>query len=113
MFVKVHMLAFMEGTIRPVEIPPTTDLMPDRALSPIRALLETVFYYGQNDVQPVHRCCSVSTGDVAEHEGKFYLCCLVGWRELSGEEFLAYKAMDTRDRRFCKLVTENFSVIVA
>lgn len=30
----------------------------------VHALLELVFYYGQNDFQPVADRCSVSTGDV-------------------------------------------------
>lgn len=108
MIVSVHMLAFQEGNLRPVVIP--VDHKPNEPLPqsiPIREMLEMVFHYGQNDIQPCNGCCSVSMGDVAQIGDKFYLCCPVGWRELSEEEFQSYKNMDRLDRRYCKLMTEN------
>lgn len=57
MDVRVFLLAFKPGTVRTVRIPDTT---------PESQLLETVFYYGQNDVQP-QPMPSVSMGDIIEH----------------------------------------------
>lgn len=102
MIAHVHMLAFQEGVVRLVELPEGVE--PDLE---IRALLEMVFHYGQNDFQPRVGCCSVSMGDVAEIDGHYYLCCPLGWRGISRGEFVSYKAMDRHKRRSCKLMTEN------
>ena len=64
MIVRVHMLAFHEpGKIRLVHVPnaPNANDYSNRD-----ELLEAVFHYGQNDVQPINECCSVSVGDVIE-----------------------------------------------
>ena len=61
MIVRVYMLAFHEpGKTRLVNVPNPKDY-PSR-----HVLLEAIFYYGQNEVQPTSDCCSVSVGDVIE-----------------------------------------------
>ena len=92
MLVKVQMLAFEnEGVVRLVNVP-DNELCAD----PLHAL-ETVFYYGQNDFQP-QNICSLSCGDVAEYEGKNYLCCFAGWQEIDDETLASYKAIPRRNR---------------
>jgi hypothetical protein len=57
MIFEVEMNAFMDGKIREVNVP-------DQELAPNDHIqnLEKVFYYGQNDFQPVADRCSVSVG---------------------------------------------------
>lgn len=85
MKVPVYMTAFVDrGTIREVEIP---DIDP----GDLHAVMENVFHYGQNDFQPQNKP-SVSVGDVAEFQGKLYLCKPVGWQEVTREWFDRYAA---------------------
>lgn len=107
MIVPVHMLAFQENVTRLVDVHDHWLHLADSR----KKLLELVYYYGQNDVQPVNDCCSVSMGDVAVVEGKYFLCCPVGWRELSEEEFRAYKATNRLDRRYSQIMTENHQAL--
>jgi hypothetical protein len=96
MLVKVHMLAFgEENEVRFVEIGP--------AEYNISSLLEQVFHWGQNDFQPQQHP-SVSVGDVAEVDGKFYLCKAMGWKELDKLDLIAYRAIPRRDRAFHALL---------
>lgn len=99
MIFKVRMLAFENlGTIREVEVP-------DSELQglPTIGVLEKVYHYGQNDVQP-QECCSVSMGDVAEVNGKLYICQSAGWAKISTEDFNEYASLDRRARHFSKFV---------
>lgn len=96
---KVHMLAFEDvEKIRPVDIPEsevyacTTDGEKD-----VFALLERIFHYGQNMFQS-KPFCSVSMGDVAHVEGKYYLCMANGWEEISEDALEKYRKVD-RDNR--------------
>lgn len=92
MKVKVHMLAFGEpNQIREVEIPDDT---------PATDILGAVFYYGQNDFQPVDNCPSVSMADVIEHDGKFYRVDAVGFSEMSADDMKKYRETPRRDRQF-------------
>ena len=59
MRVTVELWAFQDGIERVVEIP---DERAEAAYD--AALLNLVYHYGQNDVQPVADRCSVSMGDV-------------------------------------------------
>jgi hypothetical protein len=88
------MLGVGKGELRPVEIPDSDhpDLMSNDRL------LDRVFYYGQNDFQPMKDCYSVSVGDVAHMRGRFWLCQSVGWRELTNEEYFIYEASDRHSR---------------
>lgn len=97
MIYKVHMLAFMDGEIREVDVPDTVDQSTD-------SVLELIFMYGQNDFQPLPDRCSVSMGDVAEVDGQFFLCQAMGWKQLTEAEFEAYKKVERRDRQFLALV---------
>lgn len=73
MIVEVEMLRFGGGAIRPVEIP-------NRYLHAVdEEILEKVFYWGQNDFQPL-QFPSVSVGDVARVNGKRYECMPIGWK---------------------------------
>jgi hypothetical protein len=45
-------------------------------------LLELIFYYGQNDFQPVKNRPSLSVGDIVHIEDCRYRCEPVGWKLL-------------------------------
>jgi len=70
---QVELLAFQKGVIRYVYVP--TEELDGVAEHD----LERVFYWGQNDFQPMHRRCSVSMGDVARYKGQRWLCAMLGW----------------------------------
>lgn len=82
MIFEVELQAFGGGTIRRVEVP-------DHEVPPadkVNQTLETVFIYGQNDVQRLEQP-SVSVGDVIRLYGKRYVVAPLGFRELAeGEE---------------------------
>lgn len=59
--------------------------------------LEQVFYYGQNDFQPMPHP-SVSMGDVIELNQKLFLCQAFGFKEISKEQFDTYTQIPQRDR---------------
>jgi hypothetical protein len=82
----VHLIVWGNGAVRQVDIP-------DEELAVLNTpgeALEKIFYYGQNDFQP-QNLPSVSTGDVAEWDGKLFKCLPVGWKEISREEFDVYR----------------------
>ena len=86
MNIPVHMFAFAsEGDrsqIRYVDIP-------DEELTStkdIKSILELVFKYGQNDFQR-QPYPSVSVGDIAEVNGRFFMVLGSGWGEMTKEEF--------------------------
>ena len=95
MIVNVRMIAFEDANpdgsvkIRKVDIGEPAEGELQR--------LEQVFYFGQNDFQP-QPCCSVSVGDVAELDGKLFLCAPMGWKEISTEQYDELLALDRRDR---------------
>lgn len=74
MRVLVHLVYFAPGKIRPVTIPDNTS--PEN-------LLDTVFHYGQNDVQPLS-FPSVSMGDIIENpfDGRLYRVEMMGFKAL-------------------------------
>ena len=51
-------------------------------------LLEQVFYYGQNEIQPNPNRRSVMTGDLVYINGEYYACEEVGWSRVSTGELL-------------------------
>lgn len=59
MVFQVRLEAFQNGAVRDVEVP---DEEIDGASN--TSLLDLVYHYGQNDIQPVKDRCSVSMGDV-------------------------------------------------
>ena len=96
MLVKTHLLAFEEDKIRTVEINDGFQ----NALS-VTAILEEVYHQGQNDFQP-QPMPSLSVGDVVDLEEtrykKYWLIMLAGWKNLTEEEYEAYKQIPMRDR---------------
>ena len=80
---EVEMRAFQEGVIRKVLVP-TKELNGDPHHD-----LERVFYYGQNDFQPVADRCSVSMGDVVRYKGQRWYCSMVGWQQLPNQTYEA------------------------
>ena len=62
------------------------------------ALLNKVFYYGQNDFQPIINCCSVSVGDVINFEGQKYLILPIGFQRMTPEEYKEYRECSRRFR---------------
>ncbi len=81
MKIPVHMLAFGNGAIRLVDVPDT-----ELTSSSLRMILERVFYWGQNDFQPLP-FPSVSIGDVVEYDGTFHQVGNIGFTVLTTEEF--------------------------
>jgi len=81
----VHMLAFMNGEIREVEVPA------EECGGDVYEVLERIFYWGQNDFQPVKDRASVSVGDVAECFGRYFLVLGAGWKEITEEKFKELK----------------------
>ena len=96
MKVLVEMLAYVDkGTFREVEIP-------DVEIPNQDALLDQVFYYGQNDFQP-RQLPSVSVGDVIYLNDKKFLIKGTGFKELSDEEYEAFCNIPQRDRNFAAM----------
>ena len=92
MLVQVRMLAFHDENdpkFREVTIP-------DDADNP----LEAVYYYGQNDFQPVENCCSLSVGDVIFYENEKFLISPLGFYKLSETEFNELESLERRERHF-------------
>ena len=57
------------------------DVPVEEVTSNVMEVLEKIFYYGQNDFQP-KQSPSVSVGDVAVVNDKYYLCESFGWKEI-------------------------------
>lgn len=96
MIVKVRMLAFHEAgrdpDFREVVIPDEPMTLLDK--------LAKVFHFGQNDFQPLPKCCSVSVGDVIFDGDDRYLVCARGFRKLTADEYAAFEKLDRRERSF-------------
>lgn len=75
---EVEMNAFQDGVIREVQVP-KEELAPND----IDQNLEKIFYYGQNDFQPVEGRCSVSMGDVIRFNGSRYEVAMFGFEEVT------------------------------
>jgi hypothetical protein len=88
MLIKVRMLAHMDGAIREVSIPDHV---------PAYAVLDEVFYWGQNDFQAQANMPSVSVGDVIEHEG-LNLVRPIGFKKITEQEYQELKALPRRER---------------
>jgi hypothetical protein len=73
----------------------------------VDALLEKVFYYGQNEfaIRPSEGY-SLSVGDIAKVLGKYYIVLGVGWREISHREVVKVKAAAVTDYGVMELVRE-------
>lgn len=76
MEVKVSMEAFGNNGIRTVVLPKEFESEEN-----INTILEGVFYYGQNDIQPLP-FPSVSVGDVIILRGKEYRVESIGFEEI-------------------------------
>jgi hypothetical protein len=95
---QVEMLAFGNwGEIREVEVPDHL------VINDTTEMLETVFYYGQNDFQPVQHP-SVSMGDVIRMGNDRYLVCHMGFRQLTPVEYACYTRLAQRDRHISPLL---------
>ena len=69
---------FQKGLIRVVDVP-------DQALTgQVEHDLGQIWYYGQNDIQPNPKRCSVSAGDIVRYHGTRYLIDPVGFHKLKG-----------------------------
>ena len=60
-------------------------------------ILNLVFQYGQNDVQP-QKHPSVSVGDVIELEGTYWLVKGVGFKKMTPQELEEYLKIPPRER---------------
>ena len=95
---QVHLLAFSEtnDVLREVDVP-----------EEIPQTLENIFYFGQNDFQPVKDRYSVSVGDVVLFENKFHVVMMVGFKELTKEQYEEYINIDVDNRRRYVLRIDN------
>ena len=107
MEIDVQLLAFMDGDVRTVTIPDDewraaceTDAANRSGLPD--AALEKVFYYGQNDIQPIQARASVSVGDVAIVDGKCFRVDSFGFSAMTVQQLEAYVQTPQRDRYFWK-----------
>jgi hypothetical protein len=92
MIFEVEMNAFQDGLIREVKVDPQ-----EMAPNDLDQNLEQIFYYGQNDFQPVEGRCSVSVGDVIRFNGSRFLVKGVGFKEVKEDE---HNRPLTREERF-------------
>ena len=76
MKIKVKLTAFNTNEIRTVEIP-------DREYKDDYDILETVYYYGQNDIQK-QNTRSVSMDDIIVIDNNEYKVDLIGFTKLKG-----------------------------
>jgi len=108
MLVIVELLAFpTRGLFRLVAIPLPVEEAKKR---PLLEVLETVFKYGQNDIQPRVGCCSVSTGDVIElciDKKELYVITSCGFKQLTEQELKDYEKLPVRDRYWKYADSEN------
>jgi hypothetical protein len=72
--------------IREIEVPDA------EVVEDIKDLLEVIFHYGQNNLQP-RKFPSLCAGDVVEIGEQFWLCLSAGWRELSLDELKNYRQL--------------------
>ena len=93
MIVVVRMLAFGDGELRPVNVPDAEvdglDTM---------SVLEKVWHYGQNDIQPVEDRYSVSVGDVVLYRGELFIARPCGWALMTPAELERYEKLDHTGR---------------
>lgn len=85
----------MKGEIREVNVP-------DKEITGnINSDLERIFYWGQNDFQPVKNRCSVSVGDVVDYFGRYFVVRGSGWMEISASKLKELQAIvaDPIERR--------------
>ena len=94
MKIKVEMLAFNQqpGFFREVEMPDETSYETQASL------LEGVFMWGQNEVQPISGVYSVSVGDIIYLNGKRFLILATGFKEMSDADYEGYLKLDLRGR---------------
>ena len=83
----VYLTAFMNGEIREVEVP-----LNECHADP-QSVLDRIFYWGQNDFQPVPCKCSVSAGDVIDFYGKLYMVLMCGFQEISQKQLNEFKSL--------------------
>ena len=110
---RVEMLAFEDARgsagFREVEVPDTEATAARE--EGVDALLERIFYWGQNDFQP-KAFPSVSVGDVVYLTTvgggtRYFLVSGVGFTELTAESYQRYKEMTPDDRRMYGLKGGN------
>ena len=92
----VHMLAFQKGLIREVYVPQEeADKTTDQ-----EEILELIFKYGQNDLQSIPQCCSVSVGDVIdlgiEADERYHMVFPAGFCHISEERFKYFLSRSER-----------------
>jgi hypothetical protein len=90
MIYRVRLMAFGDGKIREVNVPDVTT-------NNIEEVLDLVYHYGQNEIQPL-LLPSVSVGDVIEAGDRLFVVKLSGFAEMTKEEFSKYEKVPLRDR---------------
>jgi len=77
------MLAFGRGAIRQVDVPRQVEA---EVRGDVQNLLNAIYQYGQNDIQPVVGIPSVSCGDLIYLEDGYYLVASFGFRKITLEQ---------------------------
>lgn len=102
MIVKVLMLAFHDDTIREVNVPDSNYAVDSDEI------LHAVYKYGQNEIQPIPKTCSVSIGDVIEWNGKHHIVRPIGFSLLTDDELAQYKSLPRQDRSWSSFARPKF-----
>lgn len=76
---KVALVGFQSFDTREVEVPDSVKY------ATTRDILEFIFQYGQNDLQPIKNKRSVSSGDVIFFGDKLYKVDNIGFSEITAE----------------------------
>lgn len=104
MIFEVHLLAFADDLIRQVDVPV---LKAVKVKHDKKSLLESIFYYGQNDFQNVPGYYSVSVGDViklpTDDDFEYHMVDSLGFKELTKEQFEEYKTLSIEERMMLRL----------
>lgn len=98
MIIKVRMIANGNGEIRSVQIPDNT---------PHDRVLNAVYRYGQNDVQPRPQF-SVSVGDVIEFGGDLWMVTATGFKLITEGQYQEVLKMDRFRRSMFPYAFSNY-----
>lgn len=98
MIIKVRLIANGNGEIRSVQIPDNT---------PYTNVLNAVYRYGQNDIQPLPQC-SVSVGDVIEFGNDLWMVSISGFKLITEGQYQEVLKMDRSRRSMFPYAFSNY-----
>lgn len=86
------MTAFMDGCCRQVAVPD------NECSDNLNSMLDRIYHWGQNEVQPVHDRCSVSAGDTIEYQNNLYIVLLAGFSKISKQQLAEFTKLKPAQR---------------